>query len=121
MNANSSDLDYPVITGVREGVVTAHPDLPQAVIREAVALLSSLESGKLLYREQVSEIAFDSAMGWTVFVDGGPRFLFGLEDLPGQMARMAKVLSSGVSLMDAVVVDLAPKSVAIVKPLAANH
>ena len=103
LNANSSDLDYPVITGVSEGVVTAHPDLPQAVITEAVELLSSLEAGELLYREQISEVSFDSALGWTVFVDGGPRFQFGLEDLPGQMARMGKVLANGVSLVDAVV------------------
>jgi len=119
LTATSSDLDFPVITGVTEGVVTAHPDLPLAVVKEAVDLLADLEEAKLLYREQISEVSFDSAMGWTVFVEGGPRFQFGLENIQQQLKRLARVLSNGVSLMDSVVVDLAPETVAIVKPLAA--
>ena len=120
LSATSSDLDYPVITGLDEGVVSTHPDLPRAVVQEAVSLLVALEEAKLLYREQISEVAFDSAIGWTVFVDNGPRFQFGLENIPKQMTRLARVLSSGVSLVDSVLVDLAPESVAIVKPLATN-
>jgi cell division protein FtsQ len=118
LNANSSDLDFPVITGVTQGVVSAHPDLPGAVIREAVDLLQSLENGRLLYREQISEVAFDSSMGWTIFVNGGARFQFGLENIPKQLHRLGRVLSNGVSLTDSVVVDLAPETVAIVKPMA---
>lgn len=115
--ANSSAVDFPMITGVGKEVRQAHPELPKAIVQEGVALLKNLEDQRLIASSEISELSFDRALGWTVYVENGARFLFGLDNLPRQLARLEQLLEQELSVFDSVVVDLAPATVAIVKPL----
>ena len=115
--ANSSAVDFPLITGLTREVRDAHPELPDAIVQEGVQLLKTLDDKDLIGPADISEVSFDRALGWTVFVEGGARFLFGFDDLTRQTQRLAQLIETELSIFDSVVVDLAPATVAIVKPL----
>jgi hypothetical protein len=119
--ARSDDLDYPVITGVGADLGRSHPDLPRLVVRDALKLLAALDDRGLVTRDRVSEIAFSPTVGFTVHVRdrgrSGARILFGLDDSERQLSRLSLLVEQGVDLSTPLLVDLAPPSLAIVRPL----
>jgi len=117
LRARTDELDYPVITGIDQALERAHPDLPRLVLRDTLWLLETLDSRGLVSRSQVSEIAFSRTRGFTAHLGGGAELRFGLEGLDRQVDRLSVLLGEGVDLGEPVLVDLAPASVAIVRPL----
>ncbi len=111
------DRDYPHLTGLGAELGQVHPELPALALRDALWLLDTLDARGLVHTEQISEIAFSRSRGWTVHA-GGSRITFGHSQLAGQADRLAALLDQGLDLADAHFVDLAPRSVAIVRPLA---
>ncbi len=111
------DLDYPMVTGIQPELERRHPGLPALAIRDALHLLDQLQVSGLADRDVVSEVSFSETRGWTVHV-ASSRVLFGLEDLDGQVKRLATLVQRGeVDLSQPTWVDLAPANVAIVRPL----
>jgi len=117
LQAHTSDLDYPVITGVSKELAAAHPDLPRLVVRDALSLLQALDDRGLITRDRVSEISFSEARGFTVHVRSGSRVIFGLEGQEKQILRLARLIDEGLDTAAPLQVDLAPASLAIVRPL----
>lgn len=117
LRARTDELDYPVITGIDAALERAHPDLPRLVLRDTLWLLDALDSRGLVSRSQVSEIAFSRTRGFTAHLVGGAELRFGLEGLERQVDRLSMLLGEGVDLGEPVLVDLAPATVAIVRPL----
>lgn len=115
--ARTDDLDHPVITGVDEALSRAHPLLPRLVVRDALWLLDALDTGGLVPRRRVSEVAFSRTRGFTLHLSGGTELRFGLEGLDRQVDRLGSLVAEGVDLDQPVLVDLAPATVAIVRPL----
>jgi hypothetical protein len=119
LRARADDLDYPVISGLDPALERRHPELPRRVLRDALALLDLLEARDLVGREQVSEIAFSDTRGFTVMLQDGARLGFGLDGHEVQAGRLDTLLREGlVDLRRPILVDLAPPSVAIVRPVA---
>lgn len=116
LRARADDLDYPVITGVDEALARSHPDLPRLVVRDALWLLDALDTRGLAPRPRVSEVAFSRTRGFTVHLVSGAELRFGLEGLERQVDRLDRLRQEGVDLETPVLVDLAPASVAIVRP-----
>jgi hypothetical protein len=116
--ARAGDLDHPHITGIDAGLESVHPGLPGLALRDALWLLTELDSRGLVSRSDISEIAFSQSRGWTVHV-GPARILFGHADLHRQVDRLAALLQEGLQLDAPTLVDVAPASVAIVRPLEA--
>jgi cell division protein FtsQ len=114
--AQSNDLDYPVLTGLDEQLVAAHPDLPRLVINEAVWLLDELDEQNLIGYESLQEVHFSRTRGFVVHTMSS-EVLFGLDALERGVQRLQTLLDNGLDLDGAVHVDLAPTSVAIVRPL----
>lgn len=111
------DLDFPVITGVGPDLERAHPDLPRLAVRDALWLLEQLDTQGLVAREDVSEIAFSRTRGFTVQTRGA-RIAFDVEDLERQVSRLQLLVGRGdLDLGEPRWVDLAPSTVAIVRPL----
>lgn len=113
----TNDLDHPSITGIGPELERAHPDLPRLAVRDALWLIDELDARGLIPREQISEIAFSRTQGFTVH---GPRarFAFGVDDLENRLARLERLLTEGrVHPNSPLLVDLAPATVAIVRPL----
>jgi hypothetical protein len=61
--ADSSDLDYPVLTGFPPELVDQRPELSQAAVQGALRVLASLHDGPLPL-DQLSEIHFDERLGY---------------------------------------------------------
>jgi len=115
--ASNDDLDYPSLTGIDLTLESLHPDLPREAIEQALWLLVAVDERGLISREEISEISFSRTRGLTVHVDRS-RLIFGLEDFDRQVDRLAMLLDRGdLDLSRPHVVDLAPASVAIVRPL----
>ncbi len=111
------DLDHPIITGVQTTLGELHPDIPRLIVRDALALLSMLDTQGLATRDQVSSIDFSSVRGFTVQLRSGARVVFDLERYEQQVARLQELTQRGVDLRSRVFIDLAPESLAIVRPL----
>ena len=121
--ATSSDLDYPIVTGVGPELEAAHPDLPRWVIHDALWLIAELDDRDLVRREQISEVSFHRARGFAIHTSGSAqgfptaRVLVGLGDYERQLKHLAALLDKGVDLTEPLHVDVAPQRVAIVRPL----
>lgn len=111
------ELDFPVVSGVDERLAGLHPDLPKLAIRDGLSLMDELDSRGLVFRDDVSELAFSSSRGFTLHTVDGARIRFGLDGRERQVDRLASLLERDVDLSMPILVDLAPKSVAIVRPL----
>lgn len=123
LEADSSDLDHPAITGISPSLEAAHPALPRLVIRDALSLLDRLDATGLVERSRVSEVRFHRERGFTVVLSAtqpgrpGAEILFDLSDHERQLDRLAVLAREGVDLSEPVRVDVAPRRVAIVQPL----
>lgn len=123
LRATSEDLDHPLITGVDGTLEKSHPALPRLAIRDALWILTQLDSHKVIPFGQVSEIRFERTRGWTIQTAGGTskhptaEVLFGFGDYDKQIARLAALIGRGVDLTQPLHVDVAPERVAIVRPL----
>jgi hypothetical protein len=115
--AASWDLDLPVITGLDPSLRRLHPDLPGLVVGDALSLLAELDERGFVSRDRVSEVNFSTSRGFTVHLVGGARVIVDLEGRERQLGRLALLLEGGLDLSEAVLVDLAPASLAIVRPL----
>lgn len=119
LQASTTDLDYPTITGIDPALEGKHPDLPRLAVRDALGLLRSLSDRKLADAGAISQIDFSPVRGYTVTV-GRSRVVFGLEGIPRQLDRLALLQKQGLDLTKPTFVDLAPDTVAIVRPLVAS-
>jgi hypothetical protein len=126
LRASSDDLDYPVITGIQASLEAAHPHLPRLALGEALWLLGEVDREGLIDRELISEIEFSRTRGFTLRTRSGApghrtaEVLFGFENLERQVDRLRQLLErrkDPVSLANAVLVDLAPEKIAIVRAL----
>ena len=119
LTARSGRLDLPHLTGFTDELDQLHPDLPSLAVRDALWLLRSLES-RGLTTEPVSEVAFSPARGFTIH-HGQGRLVFGHGELPRQLDRLERLVrEEGLDPAGPTWVDLAPSTVAIVRPLPAS-
>lgn len=118
VEADASDLDYPLITGLP--AADTHPDLPAVVLRDALALVDALDARQLVARGSLSEVAFADTRGFTVHLTSGARVRFGLSDHARQLDRLAALRDRDVDLSRPLLVDLAPATLALVRPLEAR-
>lgn len=120
LGARAHEADLPQLTGFGPELARLHPDLPAMAVRDALWLLDQLEQRGLAAPEAVSEVSFSEVRGFTVHV-GLARLVFGHGDLPRQIDRLERLVrEQGVDLGQPTFVDLAPPSVAIVRPLPAT-
>jgi len=121
LGARAGDVDLPHLTGIDSRLAALHPDLPGMAVHDALWLLDQLERRGLGDRADVSEIHFSEVRGFTVHL-GNTRLVFGHGDTPRQLDRLERLVrDQGVRLDEPTYVDLAPPTVAIVRPLAPAH
>lgn len=123
LRARSTNLDYPILTGVSSELEAAHPDLPRWVVADALWLLQQLDERGILARGHVSEMAFSKTRGFTVHTTGGmpgrasARVLIGFGEYERQLSHLEALIEQGVELNEPLEVDVAPDTVAIVRHL----
>ena len=114
--ADSSDLDYPVLTGMDPDLAQTHPALARAVVHGALRVLSAC-TGDPVGPRQVSEIHFDAQSGYALVLRDGSRLLVGNGDPTAALARLHRLQSAGLDLDTPTRVDLAVETVAVATPL----
>lgn len=121
LKPSRGDLDHPLLTGFEtEGSPSEAGPPPsslfQLAVPDALALLDALDRRDLVPRTEVSEVAFSATAGFTVHTRGA-RVAFGHGDLDRQLDRLAALVQHGLDLSSAMYVDLAPRTVATLRPL----
>ncbi len=117
--ARSERLDLPHLTGFTEDLEALHPQLPGLAVRDALWLMDALET-RGLTTLPVSEVAFSPSRGFTVH-HGRARLVFGHGELPSQLDRLERLVrEEGLDPAGPTWVDLAPATVAIVRPIPAT-
>ena len=115
--ARSDDLDYPVIAGLDDALMSLHPDLAGRVLAMAIDLLDQADTRGLIALDDVSEVVFAPTSGFTIHTRAGARVLFGLDDHAEQLDRLSRLMARGVDVMAPTYVDLGPERVAIVRDI----
>jgi len=117
VRADTDDLDYPVLASVDPGLAARAPDLPGRVARAALDLIDGLDRVAGVAPGRVSEVAFSPTSGFAVHLVGGARVLFRHDDFERQLVRLRELRARGVALDSPVHIDLAPQTMAIVRPI----
>jgi cell division septal protein FtsQ len=121
LEADSSAVDLPHITGITPQLANLHPELPGQALATVLQLLELLDARGVLDPAHISEIAFSRNRGLTVHLKN-TRVVFGVPGLERQVRRLALLMEEGT--LDTAVptfVDLAPETVAIVRPLSIGN
>lgn len=123
LEADSSALDFPIVTGVGPALEKRNGELPRQVVADALWILDQLDGRTLLPRARVSQIDFHPTRGFAVHTSGAlpghgaAEVLFGLGDYERQLVRLEALIDeAGLDLSRPLHVDLAPQRVAIVRP-----
>lgn len=115
--AEMSDINYPLITGIDAEAAALHKDVPARATAAALELLEALEVETQIPADRISEIHFRADRGFTVHISNGARILFDHGEFHRQLARLEQLEAQGVSPLAPFHIDLAPQTVAIVRPL----
>lgn len=122
--ATTSDLDYPVLTGLDPAQASADPELGRAVIAGALRVLNTWDarpaSGELPAAAAVSEIHFSPSHGFDLVLRSGSRLIVGFGDPAGPLGKLDRLLAAGLDLTHPQRVDLDMDAVAVATPLPAR-
>lgn len=115
--ANSADLDYPILTGIDDLLVTEHPTLASAIIGRALSLLDESAAPPLYGTTSISEVRFNRRTGFTLVLRSGTEVMLGFTDPEVQLSRLHTMTQQGLVLSTPQRVDLNAERVAIATPL----
>ncbi len=109
------DLQLPRILGVSADFEQRHPQLGKAAVRRALDLVEVLSSSGQVARDQIDEVVFSPSHGLRVRTPG-VELAFGFAEPSSRLKRLDALVSSGLDLHAPTLVDLAPPTVAILRP-----
>ena len=115
--AHTADLDHPLLTGLDARFVSGHPAIGQKVVHEAVELLDAVDGLAALDTSELSEIAFDADLGFTLRLRSGTDIHLGLREPVARLDRLERLVGTGLDLATPARVDLDLVDSAIVTPL----
>lgn len=114
--AESGDLDYPVLTGLDPVLADARPDLAGAVIQGALRVWRACD-GDPIAPELVSEIHHDPLTGYELVLDSGTRLVLGTGSPQPALDRLRRMIRVGLDLSVPQRIDLDIETVAVATPL----
>ena len=115
--ANSTDIDYPIVTGIPKMWVFEHPAVVQKIIHKATELYKACEGSVLDGAKQLSEIHFHRHAGFTVILRNGSKIIFGFYEPTERLERLQWMVKEGLDLSVPQKIVLDAKRVAVVTPL----
>ena len=118
VRARSSDLDFPVLTGLDRELIEAHAEVGREVLRGALDILAAVDGCGDLGAEALSEIHFDRDLGFTLILRSGSRVHMGFGDPAARIARLEAMVRAGLQLDTPHEVDLDMADRALVTPIA---
>jgi len=115
--ADSTRLDFPILTGIDPEMIEAHPVLGRHIVLGAVDLMTEVGNHSAVDTNEVSEFHFDSHRGFTLVLRNGTRVIFGFDAPRQRLTRLSQMVELGLDLSTPQVVDLDIDTVAVATPL----
>jgi len=115
--ADSSLLDFPVLSGIDPDFLKEHPTIARAIIDDANAIYRVVDADEQLALTELSEIHFEAHAGFTLVLRSGSRIVLGFADPAPALDRLTRMRERGLNLETPQQIDLDVGSVAIATPL----
>jgi cell division septal protein FtsQ len=115
--AQSNDLNYPVLTGMTPYLVEKHPAISTMVIQHTLEMLDASTAPPINGIAAVSEVNFSKRHGFSLVLRSGTQLEFGFTNPIERMSRLQQMVDRGLSLDSPQRVDLNSDLVAIATPL----
>lgn len=119
--ADSTNLNYPFLTGIPQDWVETHPTLVQKIIVDALAIYAACDRPLLGSTENISEINFHKDIGFRVILRNGTTLSLGFYEPDSRLDRLHQMVAQGLDLSIPQRVDLDSENIAITKPLTKLH
>lgn len=115
--ANQSDLNYPIVTGIPQKWQEEHPNILVRVLHDALLIQEACDVPFLGGAENISEINFHTRTGFRVILRNGAIITFGFYEPAGRVERLRKMIAKGLDISEPQKIILDADTVAIAKPL----
>ena len=115
--ADSSELNFPVLTGIPKEWATEHPAVVQQILLDSLELLNKCDTPLLGGIDAISEIHFKSLSGFEIVLRNGSVITFGYYEPTSRLERLSKMIVHGLDLSVPQHISLDDDDVAITKPL----
>ena len=115
--ANSSLLDFPVLSGIEPNLFQEHPNVAQAILNEAIEVHEAVEADDQLAHSDLSEIHFDNRTGYALILRSGTQIVLGFADPAPALDRLSRMREQGLDILTPQRIDLDVGSVATATPL----
>jgi len=115
--ANSSLLDFPVLSGIEPSLFQEHPNVARAILNEAITIHNAVEADDQLAHSDLSEIHFDSQTGYALVLRSGTQIVLGFADPAPALDRLSRMREQGLDILTPQRIDLDVGSVATATPL----
>ncbi|MDP6931586.1 MAG: cell division protein FtsQ/DivIB [Myxococcota bacterium] len=119
--ARSNDMDYPVLTGINHDLVTDRAEVGRAQLWGALRILAAFEQTDFVSVDEISEVHLDRWHGYEVVLRSGTRLVLGNQEPTPRLARLERLLESGLNLERPQRIDLDVETVAIASPLSRSR
>jgi len=115
--ADSSLLDFPVLSGVNPELFESKPAIANAIVSEGLAVYKAVTADEKLAESDLSEIHFDERTGFELVLRSGTEVVIGFTEPAAALDRLNRMRDQGLDLQSPQRIDLDVGSVAIATPL----
>ena len=118
--ADSSNIDYPILTGIPNSWVNKHPHIVKKIIDDALILFKAFEGSAIGSPNDLSEIVFEKNTGFTVILRNGTEIIFGFYEPEERLERLRQMVINtdhSLDLSQPKQIILDAERVAVVMPL----
>ena len=115
--ADSSELNFPVLTGIPKEWATEHPAVVQQILLDSLELLNKCDTPLLGGIDAISELHFKALSGFEIVLRNGSVITFGFYEPTSRLERLSKMIVHGLDLSVPQHISLDDDDVAITKPL----
>ena len=115
--ADSSLMDFPVLSGIEPGLFDTNPAVARAILDDGLKVYNAVSADDQLAASDLSEIHFDNRTGFELILRSGTEVVIGFADPYPALDRLSRMRAQGLDLLTPQRVDLDVGSVAIATPL----
>jgi len=117
LRARGDGLDRPVLTGLDDRLVEQYGPVARRIVLDALHILDLVGESGVIQPEDLSELHFDEALGFTLLLRNGGLLRFGFRDPAQQLLRLGVMARNGLDLSVPHHIDLDLDGLAVATPL----
>ena len=117
LRARGDGLDRPVLTGLDDRLVEQYGPVARRIVLDALHILDLVGESGVIQPDDLSELHFDEALGFTLLLRNGGLLRFGFRDPAQQLLRLGVMARNGLDLSVPHHIDLDLDGLAVATPL----